>query len=472
MIDGAHCAHIALCGLLIVAGGPGCGGEDSGAKSKPARADAASDGAVETTDGSSPLDAGDGARGDATGQVDVSGTVVALTTQRPLGNRTVVVGTQRIETDENGRFVLQGVSVPYEAAVVEPDGSVISIYRGLSRSDPVLVHKAAQLDATLQSARIAGKLAGGTAFPLSRSSDVAAVYFFSSPANTRVVFGAGAAPFGPDYLLYVPWSGAPSISGELIAVGTFGAGASDAGAAPYSAWLAKAAVSLQNGQVVHQDLTLAAVSLGSLEGSVTLPASAPLTQFSVYYRLALPDAIVSLPNVDIVRKNPLQSGGAFEYELPDLASAGAELCAAARSQGETELETERCDLALGGAPISIEFGAAPKFSAPASGAQLTRGSPFSWQGGGQGIYLLELIANEPSPAAPAVDVYTAAPSATLPDTRAYGIELPSGAAYRAIVAGLEPYASMDEAMGSTGLGALVPKNRRVSYSAPIGVTTP
>src|SRR3977135_4512914 len=62
---------------------------------------------------------------------DIDGTVVDLVTGRPLAARQVVVGSRKATTDASGRFAIGGVSPVYDAIVVDPDGTTVSLYERL-----------------------------------------------------------------------------------------------------------------------------------------------------------------------------------------------------------------------------------------------------------------------------------------------------------------------------------------------------
>ncbi len=67
----------------------------------------------------------------------VHGRVVDIDTARPLGRRTTVVfghrrsrGASQTTTDERGEFSFDRPKGSYDAAVLEPDGSAVTVLQG------------------------------------------------------------------------------------------------------------------------------------------------------------------------------------------------------------------------------------------------------------------------------------------------------------------------------------------------------
>ena len=71
----------------------------------------------------------------------VSGVVVDADEHWPLPGRLVEIAGKRAVTDAAGRFRIEGVGAKYDVFVSDEDGSWVSIYRDLSRRDPVFSHQ-------------------------------------------------------------------------------------------------------------------------------------------------------------------------------------------------------------------------------------------------------------------------------------------------------------------------------------------
>src|SRR5262245_48088047 len=95
----------------------------------------------------------------------ISGTVLERSWLRPLAGRIVVAGGRWTTTDLEGRFVLDGVGPVYDVGVLDPDRSVLTLYEGVSRRDPVLVHEPSPQGSGRQNdqqALVGGTLSGGS----------------------------------------------------------------------------------------------------------------------------------------------------------------------------------------------------------------------------------------------------------------------------------------------------------------------
>lgn len=431
--------------------------------------------------GQAEASAGAGEEAGSGGAADVGnlleGRVVEIYTSRPLSGRTVVVGSSLTSgdraqtiTDERGEFALPRPTGVYDAAVIEPDGSAVTVYQGLSRRDPLLAHRWARtFPVTTRLAKVSGNVSGGATFPLSDPTDVVAVHLFTDQSVERYLMGAGAAPYGPNYVTTARFDAEPQ-SSVLVALGTFGR-KSDMPASdpPYTAVSASATMTLSDGDMVMRDLELQRIPLGMISGSVLLPAGLQLTEMREHFRYPFPQAVMTIPAADYVRTNPLTAGGAFAFELPDLTAAGPTLCLVAVSDEFDSLWTERCGLALGDDSLSIEIQPAPVLEEPRAGATIDAGTRFAWSPFAGGVHELVIWNESPSSTLPGVTLVTAAVEGGLPDLDGLGVNVPVGAAYDVTVVGRGPFASLDDAVGPKGIGAIVPDEARISSAAPIDV---
>jgi hypothetical protein len=434
-----------------------------------------SDGA--TTDAADPGDAGrlvDGvpadspdAGGDATGPATdapdlpdsgtpLTGRVLDRENHRPLAGRAVVVRQRRAVTDANGQFTIASVEAQYDLTVVDPDGSTVSIYRGLTRRDPVLVHRpSANADAPKRMSRVSGALSGAGAYPLT-DKDGVEVVFFSPEADRLVVLGSGLGPsYGP---LILGWDGPTSTTGQLVALRL----SYTTNGVQYAGYAAQP-LTLADGVPAMIDLTFSPPTEGRIAGTVQSPAGYPVDYKQAFYRTSIPHGIVDLPTDE-------STASTFDYPIPELGNLDASLCVAAGSALHV-MSTERCGLMIGATDVHLTMQAPPLLSAPKPAAVLESGADFAWGRFENGVHALALTAKQPSKSAPSVDVYTSATSEKWPDLTPAGIAFPKSAAYSISVEGLGPFATIDEACGADGLGAIRPAETRRSASDPIDVST-
>lgn len=452
-------------------GALGFGGEGDGARGSSAAGRAGS--------GGTRSDANAGEAGATAESAVVHGLVLDIGTQRPLGGRRVVFARslaaghlQVVTTDANGAFTFDRPGTAYDAAVIEKDGSAVTVYTQLHTAELVLPHRWDGGVAATEFATVSGEVSGGATFPLEDARDIVAVNLFSNAAADRYLMGGGTAPYGPEYATTTSFDASGAAPATLVALGTFGRKGADQSEPAYAAFSAAKQLDLSAGDAVMLDLKLEAVALREIAGTATAPAGRTLTGMREHYRFPYPQAVLTFPAADVVRHNPLTADGAFTFELPELDQAGATLCLAAVSEEDGALWTERCGLAFDADPVSLELQAAPALLAPSDGDVIDETTPFRWSAFEAGIHCLELRpAGGPSPTTPAVTVFTADTEAVLPPLSSLDVTFPEGAAYTVDVIGLGPYASVDAALGPDGIGALIAVETRRSTSSAVEVTT-
>lgn len=475
--DGGTSGHGANAGAGTPSSG-GAGGSDAGSANTGGIA-GSSKGGRGGAGGQAGGGAGDDAGSGGAADDDIEGRVVEIYTSRPLSGRTVVVGSSlggdasaRTTTDERGAFVLPRPTGSYDAAVMEPDGSAITIYQGLSRRDPVLAHRWARaFPVATRLAKVSGSVSGGATYPLSDPTDVVAVHLFTDESVERYLMGAGAAPYGPDFVTTARFDSEPQ-SSLLVALGTFVRKSSAPVSDPaYTAVTASASMTLSDGDMVMRDLELEPASLGEISGVVTLPSGRKVTDMREHYRYPFPQALMTFPAADYVRTNPVTADGAFAFELPELSAGGASLCLAASSDEANSLWTERCGLTLPQDSVSIELQPAPELEEPSAGETIDAATRFAWTPFAGGVHELVIWTDSPSSDSPGITLLTAAAEAVLPDLTDLSVSLPAGVAYSVTVVGRGPFESLDDAVGAKGIGALIPDEARISSAAAIDVVT-
>jgi len=89
---------------------------------------------------SRPTDGVRGRRSDATTPgITVSGLVQDRVAE-PISGATVLVGKSSVTSRSDGTFSIPGVMVPYDITAILPAQNTAVVYKGLTRSDPVLLY--------------------------------------------------------------------------------------------------------------------------------------------------------------------------------------------------------------------------------------------------------------------------------------------------------------------------------------------
>jgi hypothetical protein len=360
----------------------------------------------------------------------------------------------------------------YDAWIVEPDGTTVSLYRGLTIANPVLAHEPSASAALLDDAgaMVQGSLSGGGNYPLA-GSDEAEIYFFSAETDSALALGGGSPTAGPNFgPMNLLWSGPDAIAGQVVAFGAFGS-TGDAGApAPY---VFAAPLTVAPGQLATIDVVLSSVGTGRLAGTIVPAAGMSVTQTLASFRLPLPHAEVLL----LTDESP---AAAFDVAVPDMTALGGSYCVSGAASSVTGAisSTTVCGVALGATGSSLSLDPAPAWSiplpdgGPTSPLAVTPGAMLGWSTPATTVTELALRSASPSAQSPSIFVFTGGASAAWPDLSAIGVVPTPGAAYQAVVGALGPLGSIDEAAGEEGLGAALPTESRRSYGPAQAMTAP
>ncbi|MGO9875177.1 MAG: hypothetical protein ACLPVY_15395 [Acidimicrobiia bacterium] len=388
----------------------------------------------------------------------VVGTVVDRMTTRPLAGRTVVVGGTRVATGPDGSFRLAAPSIPYNAVVVEPDGSSVSVVLGLSRLDPTLVHTPS---GTANNSTAAVQVSPTLSFSASSAPPGPAasgrVYAFSNAADNWTTLDVGAdggltcAPIG------LSWLGGGEMTGDLV--GLLDPSNADAG----GSWAAgQAQFALVSGQGVDVALPLSEVPSLTVSGQTALPPGYFLTRRDVSYRWPIVHAFVS------VLSDPTPAS-TFEYTVPDVTSLGGVLCLEADAAPGT-IATRVCGASLAPSSPPMQLQAAPEFSTSISGTSVPASGSWSWTTYDNGVYAIQIESDVAGPAAPDILILTANTTINWPDLERLGVPFTPGSGYAVTLGGLGPYSSIDDACGPNGLGNPFPEEQRWSYALTVAVS--
>ena len=383
----------------------------------------------------------------------LAGRVVDIATKRPLAGRTVRIGGMTATTDGQGQFNIENVPATYDAVVIEPDASTLSFFFGIHRRDPLLVHTPSH---ALPSSAYGGKMSGTLSWDGgSTASGGASVAFFSSDTDGHTSISGGAAPGSASYDLGVQWAGEPSTTGRIVALARVGEadGGSDESAKEDTAtsWFASEPCTISASGTTEANLALQPVRLTRVAGTISGSAPLPVTELLRYYRLPIPDSQITVGG-------ELTSDSTFAATLEDLSAIGVSLCVQALATGglsDPALSIERCGVSAGETGLAMTLRPPPRFVGFDAGSTILPDSSLQWTAFTGGVHLLALEPAAPLTGPPSLYVFTEDTQVTLPDLGTVGVEFPGGTDYQATVTGYSPFASLDDALGPGGLGAIV-----------------
>jgi len=348
----------------------------------------------------------------------------------PISGATVLVGKSSVTSRSDGTFSIPGVMVPYDITAILPAQNTAVVYKGLTRSDPVLLYPdvaAAERTATIS----------GTVPPAAGS--VTVVLFVSSG---RYAFGAGRADATTgQYAFTVRWHGSYDTDPGQLSLLRF-RWTTDATGLPasYDGYASRPVTISAGGNFSSNDF--AATDLTdppeqSISGAIAVPASYTLNARRLY-------VIFGRGALYWEEKNA--SSNAFTYTVP--AQAGVTFAVAADAHdGSLRSSSFFKGISGNSSNVGIPLTAAPQLALPANGASgVDTTIPFSWtQGQGTGVNLLEVWPSNST--SPTYLVFTTGADAKIPDLAGEGMGLPAGVSYYWHVDRFFPVASVDDAAG-------------------------
>jgi hypothetical protein len=390
-------------------------------------------GAASTGDADAGLDAGP--------TIQVNGRVVTTFDPGPVARARVWVDGRVVEADEDGRFTIDGVSVPYDAAAVTETGGRASLYLGLTRPDPTL--EVMGTNTIEYVAYIEGNLSGAGGYPQTDQQQTNLAFVADLGGGMKELM----AGEGPGYHLGAQWSGETSKTGTVYAVQSEDDPTYD------RRWIGYAEFSQTvMGGYTHTgiDIALDAVGTGTLTGSVESPSGWEPTWIS----LDVEGVPIKGPNVFF------PDPPAIAMPAPVIPGKTVRLRAWAHPAGQDSSLTAPDAYAwIGGqAPdatgVTLVVPDAPTLVAPAPDAPAS-GASFEWTGGPGGLQYV-LLASGVAPSRILI-VFVASRSFTLPDLSAAGFTFTAGGAWSASQA--VGFNTTDEA-AVEGAGAWSPFERK------------
>jgi hypothetical protein len=340
-------------------------------------------------------------------------------------------------TDAEGRFRFPSVPASYELVVHETEGDVYSVYRGLTRVDPVLKALGGSGPAGYvgPSATLAGTVSG--AIPAPGGSYAAIDVNFASPglglwSFPSQEFVTNDSTSG-EYLLNsrnLAWTGADSITGTVHALQIQRAAGVPTS---YGGYGKRENVTVRNGdELTGQDIVLAPVEETSFSVSFDLPTGAVIDRQYVQLQYG-PHS-----STDLIAQDNTNA----PISLPTPKIPGASLAVRAHYYATHGYGAHvRVGVPVDATGLVLKLADVPAFEAPAEGATgVTYATTFSWAAVPDATHVVEFV---PETTGPRFFVATTGTQTTLPDLSGLGASLPGGAAYAWRMLTFAPVASVD-----------------------------
>jgi len=348
--------------------------------------------------------------------------------KKPIAAIPVIVsGKGPVVTDGNGRFSVSDVTAPYDVSIINSGLISATIYKGLTRADPVLV-SSAQSPITW-SANWSGSISG-VSLPQPASHYTTVVVM--APDGGRddgTTSSAGAYAF-PSFR----WFGSPSTTGAIYALQV----RTSATGVPleYKAYGKREDVTLANGGTfAGQNVRLEPIGSGNVSGMISAPAGYTRDGSGLYLQLS-PESTMALAS-------EISSASTFSFVTPNIGPTALTIAAWARKATGPSSTSYRRGIPATATALALNIRAAPEQTSPADGAVgVTTSTQLSWSGFAGGVHVVRIYS--PTPGKPSYDIYTKGTRTTIPDLSAVGMGLPRSTSYKWWINGYEPIDTVDQ----------------------------
>ena len=351
----------------------------------------------------------------------------------PVARAEVRTDARVVTTAPDGAFEFTSTSIPYDAVVVV-GGNRFTIYKGLTRKDPILYAGGAKVG-TRHLSQVAGTLVGGSGFPVDPSMASVAVAL-------DVQFGFGFADGGTGgFSMNGGWAG-----GLDTVRATLRALERSPGSGVPSVYLAygEQTVTLANGVPLGGvQIALKPVATAHASGHLSLPPSSRVSALSF-------DVVLDAVALDSWFDPSPSSTSSFSVPMPDI--PGAAVRVQADAFGITGGTRVWRFLRPGMTDVNVDVPAAPVLLSPGVGAtDLLRSSALSWTNVPGAVYVLDVDA--PDASAPHFRVVTSGTSTLLSDLDSL-TRLPATTSITWRVTAIGPFTDLDSTASSAGFSSV------------------
>jgi hypothetical protein len=387
-------------------------------------------------------------------------------------------GTVTVPVDATGGFTLTDVPATYSLAALISNQytRLATVYQGLTRANPTLTILQGQFGAPSTSGptsatSVIGKITGGSGFNATSSASTVITLALPKAVSFQPGYSLPVNPVTGDYSSGAIWKGtdpvtgtihalqfSTDINGKITTFGGYGQQAVTLTPQPQGPIVINPGDPLPEPTVVKQDVALAAVTMGSVKGTITWPNGFTTPEYKMNASMLLngPNP-ASLPLYQINGPTAVISTAPTGFDQPVPLIAGAkylQVAGIAEKSGPTasyppgysivwKLVTTQANTNIAvPAPISLML--------PAADAdKITGSTPFSWSKYPGGIHIFN-TGQIQSQIPTSIQVITASSSITVPDLGLKDFEFPKGSKMAWTVSAVAPYANVDAATDTGG----------------------
>lgn len=346
---------------------------------------------------------------------EVRGQVID-TSLDPVPGAVVSAGDHSVRTDSHGRFALPDVAVPYDLLVI-PYGRNASLYRGLTRRDPVLLANLGH--GFNRSAELRARIPPQQPFEFETSRA------FVGRGIEVTLFSGSFIPSTGEIRAFPRWFGPETVAGTLNLLRW----KLEAGLPLGEFAVARRQLVLRHGGL-HENLDFGPGDFETagtlrLRGRITPPAG--YTHRSRHLGLHLGGTSFNIA----YQLDGLGIEDEFEYTVPDFAGATFSVQSRAFQASGSGVRGSYVGvrgLRPGEPEIDVHMPAGLRLLEPQDGAAAVDSSTaFTWEPGGPGLHVLHVVPTESG--APEFTIFLMSNTTLLPARAAWSLALPPSTAY-------------------------------------------
>ena len=334
----------------------------------------------------------------------------------------------------DGEFSFDHVPAQYELWVDHEGEAPVTVYRGLTRRDPVIIHSPSfvtSLDEPQRKTTISGIVRGDFPFPIERGHAMS-LYFFSEHATGRWGMGQMGQSLGPRFgRMIVAWNGPSSVSGTLLALGTHFGSAEHLG----EAFLSRRPLRISDGGEAIEELALERLPTGRIAGEIKTRLYG--TNGYLAFRLSGNRGEIGLD----CKLKP----GRYGCSVPDFSALGGEYCMSLVDGAVSGGRTQQCGGKIGMENFSLQLEPAPQLRPLDNPGFVHANTVLSWSGDEHAVYSVKIRPDVMKHVKWfELEVFFVGPRLAWPGLADYGIEVAAGQKYKVQIARHYPYKSLDE----------------------------
>jgi len=374
----------------------------------------------------------------------------------PMEARVIHVNGHRAATRKDGAFDIGGVSGTYDLWIEHDREERVTVYRGLTRRNPLLEHEGSTnipSDRHWNKASISGIVRGDLSFPIEKDQRLSFLFMAETAAGG---WGMGSrmgqdGNLGPRFgRMTIGWEGKPTLAGTLIAIGSK--------MKKDNLWLDPVLgvqpVVVNDKAETTVELTLIHLSTGRIAGEIRPTGGYRSWNGYLDFR---PDGGRGSIDLGCRLDDAWRSQGRFDCLVPDLSVLHGQYCMSLIDGTAHGSTLEHCGGTIGMTDFSPTFQPPPELHALDKPGLVNTKTVLAWSGEAKAVYAVDVHWSYDGESSADNDgkgvdlrLYTTGTRLAWKDLERYGVKTPPGRKYEVTVSRMFPYRTVDEIASGSG----------------------